>query len=140
MAAMTSNLRPFTSETARAAGAKGKATQKQNRQMRAIAREIAKEAAPESIKQIMRAYGVDTDGMTYKTALIYSMYFQGIKGNAKVLDKLLGMIGEDTDTKIKLKELAIKELELKQLQESAQGKNERVMIVDDIPTESGQTD
>ena len=68
------------------------------------------------------------------------MYFQGIKGNAKVLDKLLGMIGEDTDTKIKLKELAIKELELKQLQESAQGKNERVMIVDDIPTESGQTD
>ena len=88
----------------------------------------------------MQAYGVDTDGMTYKTALIYSMYFQGIKGNAKVLDKLLGMIGEDTDTKIKLKELAIKELELKQLQESAQGKNERVMIVDDIPTESGQTD
>ena len=132
MAAMTSNLRPFTSETGRAAGAKGKATQKQNRQMRAIAREIAKEAAPESVKQIMQAYGVDTDGMTYKTALIYSMYFQGIKG--------LGMIGEDTDTKIKLKELAIKELELKQLQEVAQGKNEGVVIVDDIPTESGQTD
>lgn len=101
------NLRNFTTETAREAGRKGAMKSAETKRRRKSVREALNILANspvtnEKAKKILLQNGLKESDVTNAAAIAFSIITQAVKGNPKMTQIFLNLMGENTPTKIEL--------------------------------------
>lgn len=92
----------------RAGGIKSGETRRRNRDIKKIVAAIMQAAPDTETAERLRELGIDERDITNKTAMVYSLYEQAMKGNVKAFEALMKYSGEDPDQERKAAELMMK--------------------------------
>ena len=108
MANNTKNLKPLTTEKAREIGSKGgKASVEKRRQNKTFKEIINKfldgKLEQEELKQQMLNFGFADEEISNKSAVVFSLWKEAIKGNTKATEILRDTIGEKPVEKQEIK-------------------------------------
>ena len=108
MANNTKNLKPLTTEKAREIGSKGgKASVEKRRQNKTfkeiINRFLDGKLEQEELKQQMLNFGFADEEISNKSAVVFSLWKEAIKGNTKATEILRDTIGEKPVEKQEIK-------------------------------------
>lgn len=108
MANNTNNLKPLTTEKAREIGSKGgKASVEKRRQNKTFKEIINKfldgKLEQEELKQQMLNFGFADEEISNKSAVVFSLWKEAIKGNTKATEILRDTIGEKPVEKQEIK-------------------------------------
>ena len=108
MANNTNNLKPLTTEKAREIGSKGgKASVEKRRQNKTFKEIINKfldgRLEQEELKQQMLNFGFADEEISNKSAVVFSLWKEAIKGNTKATEILRDTIGEKPVEKQEIK-------------------------------------
>lgn len=107
----------------------GKASGKARREKKAIKEgilAIMNEQAPDGVKKAYRKNGYDVE--TNTDAVVAAILTGAIKGNPKMVDRVLEVLGEDAKTEARKAEVAIQKERLKIEQEKAELDKERATL------------
>lgn len=107
MAKNLQNLKNFTAETAREAGRKGAMKSAETKRRRKSVREALTILANsplknEKAKNILLQNGLEENDATNAAAIAFSIITQALKGNPKMTQIFLNLMGENLPTKIEL--------------------------------------
>lgn len=108
MANNTNNLKPLTTEKAREIGRKGgKASAEKRRQNKTFKEIINKfldgKLEQEELKQQMLNFGFADEEISNKSAVVFSLWKEAVKGNTKATEILRDTIGEKPVEKQEIK-------------------------------------
>jgi len=108
MANNTNNLKPLTTEKAREIGSKGgKASVEKRRQNKTFKEIINKfldgKLEQEELKQQMLNFGFADEEISNKSAVVFSLWKEAVKGNTKATEILRDTIGEKPVEKQEIK-------------------------------------